>query len=208
MSYSDVRICTTIKGFELMNNFVAENLDLTSYTNLLTTLDVETKDVALDYIFFGWKMIKWYEFQNKDVIAVMGSLKVLQENDIPYRYIRVDDSNEGDIETMDRDDNDVLPYMYAETNIIYDLPEKNQGDKTDNYFALFSCDEWKSNSSMGLKGIFTREVLNSLISKELSDNNMEFDGESYSHYSELDIRTLNDALTYGYVQELSINEVL
>ncbi|MCQ4924915.1 hypothetical protein NE686_17570 [Tissierella carlieri] len=74
------------------------------------------------------------------------------------------------------------------------------------FYALFSCDEWKGYSSMRLIGEFTREGLNNQLNKEVEGGNMEF-SESDA-LEELSIKEIDSSLSYGFIQELLINEAL
>lgn len=76
------------------------------------------------------------------------------------------------------------------------------------YYALFSCNEWKEYSSMRLIGVFTRESLNEQLKKEIKENNMEiYLGENES-IDILSIKTLDIALQYGHIQEITIDQAI
>lgn len=75
------------------------------------------------------------------------------------------------------------------------------------HYALFSCDVWKSNSTMKFMGVFTKPRLLRIIRREIKDNNFEY-GCPLSTLEEEDVRSLNDMLTYGYIEEITINEEL
>ena len=71
------------------------------------------------------------------------------------------------------------------------------------YYALFTCDQWKSRDSMQFMGVFTKTRLISIINK----GSNVFDFEEALNKS-MDVREMNNSITYGYIEELSINEVL
>lgn len=75
------------------------------------------------------------------------------------------------------------------------------------YCALFSCDEWKSRDSMRLLGVFTLPKLKTLIRKKIKSGDFEF-GRDTKEIKEMFAHDLDIALTYGHIQELSINEEL
>ncbi len=76
------------------------------------------------------------------------------------------------------------------------------------YYALFSCDQWKSHSSMSLIGVFTLLKLRSAIRKRIKSKNFSFDGYDIKEIKNMSIHDLDIALQYGSIIELSINETL
>lgn len=203
MSYkSNVRICTTKKGFDMIKEFVSDKTDGTCTRNLLNCIDEKIIGKDRDFILFGWDWIKWYDMLNDDVIAVMGALNYINDKNIPFNYIRVGESSEGDVEEWYRDLYNVLPWMSVDTIINYDKSIK----KPKSYYALFRCDEWKSKSSMSLVGVFTQDRLISQLNKEIEEGDMEFGRDG--SLNALPIRDIESSLKYGFIQELSINEVL
>lgn len=79
---------------------------------------------------------------------------------------------------------------------------------TDNeqYFALFSCNEWKQRSSMAFLGVFTEQALRKKLAKEIKVKNMLID--KGINIDTCDTNDFNSILSYGFVQELQINEEL
>jgi hypothetical protein len=71
------------------------------------------------------------------------------------------------------------------------------------YYALFTCDQWKSRDSMQFMGVFTKNRLISIINK--GSNVFDFE-EAFN--KSMDVREMNNSIAYGYIEELSINEVL
>lgn len=73
------------------------------------------------------------------------------------------------------------------------------------YYILFSCDEWKSQSSMSLLGVFNRKGLLMKIRKELRNNGFETELK-LKEIKDLETNELNNALDYAYIEEAEINE--
>lgn len=69
------------------------------------------------------------------------------------------------------------------------------------YYALFTCDLWKSKESMKLLGVFTKSRLIATLKDDRFSLNDPIN-------KTMDCRELNDICTYGYIEELSINEIL
>lgn len=199
---STIRICTTKEGFEKVKAYVYEKTKGTNSRNLLDCLDEQIVGEDRDFVIFGWNSISWDEYYFDDVIAVAEALNFIEDLEIPFTFIRVGKSYKGDVDTQNNDPYNTLPSMSVNTIINYE--ESIQGPE--NHFALYSCDEWKSCSSTKLIGVFTRIGLLSQLSKKIEAGAMDF-GRSES-LDELSIRDIDSSLKYGFVQELSINEVL
>ncbi len=201
---SEVKICTTIEGFNKMKEFVDKTLNLTNTVNLLDYLDEKIENVEEDYIIFGWESAKWYEDCCDDVKAIMKSLDYINEMNIPYRYARIG-SDSDDIELLYVDDEEYLPDFSVDVVLSYDIALSKE---TEEYYALFSCNEWKDYASMRLIGVFTRAELNKQIREKIQKGDMEFDDDNIYSDDNLSAYDINTLLKYGHVQELSINEVL
>lgn len=76
------------------------------------------------------------------------------------------------------------------------------------YYGLFSCDEWKSHSSMNLIGVFTLTKLRKLVKERVKKGDFEFGGERITEIDNMDFDSIDTMLTYGYIIELGINEEL
>jgi len=73
---------------------------------------------------------------------------------------------------------------------------------------IYTCDEWKSSSSMTLKGIFTNnEAFLKAIRKLKKDNDIELDNGEITDLKEWPIRTINNNFIYLYVEEIELNEL-
>ncbi len=88
---SDVRIATSKKGFNILNNYVEERmkeLNKKDY-NLLNYLDINKENKGVCY--FGWDSIKWYDGCEgyEDVDAILEGLDKLEEKDISYHFARI-----------------------------------------------------------------------------------------------------------------------
>lgn len=75
------------------------------------------------------------------------------------------------------------------------------------YYALFSCDEWKSYSSEGFRGIFTLRELKKQVRKELRNKTFEYDG-SIRDITDISVKEIHDNVTYLSITPLSINKEL
>ena len=120
MSYlKKIRIGTTIEGMKFLEEYVAEKLKDSSYSNYLNEkiIDLEKEDV----IFFGWD---WINFRDElpDVSAIYEGLDEMEEKEISYRMIIVgeDYAEYGAIETVDADPFDIIPMIYTEINFLYE----------------------------------------------------------------------------------------
>lgn len=81
----------------------------------------------------------------------------------------------------------------------------------ESFYALFTCDQWKSYSSMNLIGVFDRTHLNDIILNKVKEEIFELDDSvklSQGGIQQASIRDIDVALTYGFVQSLTINEEL
>ena len=73
---------------------------------------------------------------------------------------------------------------------------------------IYTCDEWKSSSSMALKGAFTNnEAFLKAIRKLKKDNVIELDNGEMTDLKEWPIRTINNNFVYLYVEEIELNEL-
>lgn len=84
---SEIRIITSKKGYEKLNEFVEQYLKDTEEDNLLKECDI--KNIGKEQCYFGWNDIKWRENDFKDVDAIMEGLNHLGENEYSYRYMRI-----------------------------------------------------------------------------------------------------------------------
>ena len=72
-------------------------------------------------------------------------------------------------------------------------------------YVLFSCDEWKSKSSMRLMGVFTTvEALWDTVCKLVEADDMEW---SYNPTGQ-DPYSINSALKYGHINTVTSNELI
>lgn len=122
---SDVRIATSKKGFNILNNYVEERmkeLNKTDY-NLLNYLDISKENKGVCY--FGWNHIKWYDgFEGYEYIdAIIEGLNKLEEKDISYHFARIGESYD-DYDEINYDvstDNDLEEYIpYPNMNRYFD----------------------------------------------------------------------------------------
>src|SRR5690606_36934207 len=111
--------CTTNEGFDMINEFVYEKIKGSDTRNLLNCLDEKIVGDNVDFVLFGWDGIQWYDIFEDDVKAVMAALDYINDENIPFRYVRVG-ASDGDVDTTHRDPYNVLPWIGADTVIKYD----------------------------------------------------------------------------------------
>lgn len=95
---SDVRIVTSKKGYEVLDNYVKKYLrdrEISRTWNLMKQCNFMKK--TENEVCFGWNSLKWYE-EYEDVKAVMSGLNNLRKNDYSYNYARIGESYD-DFET-------------------------------------------------------------------------------------------------------------
>lgn len=80
--------------------------------------------------------------------------------------------------------------------------------KNEEFFALFTCDEYKSHNSLDLKGVMTKEFLIDFIKKNSNSEDSLFIFDNLEDIECMTIRDINTSLEFGYIEELYINEVL
>jgi len=73
-------------------------------------------------------------------------------------------------------------------------------------YIYFHCDEWKSWDSMGLIGVFEESKLRQEIIEDLKNGYIELDEREKSEILEMDIRTMQELLKYGYIEPVELNE--
>lgn len=78
------------------------------------------------------------------------------------------------------------------------------------HYALFQCNEHKEHASMRLVGVFTRARLSRVIAERVNHKEFEFNNDQKPKANDVAqfpyVADLNNALTYGYIEELDINE--
>ena len=91
MSYSDIRIVTSINGFkklqEYINNYIHEHSENKQLTNILDNIDLKYESNKQCY--FGWNGYSWDEYFNKNVELIMDGLRELECNNYSYRFYRL-----------------------------------------------------------------------------------------------------------------------
>lgn len=98
--YSDVKCVTTREGWRKLSEAVqkvAKDND-----ELLTEQGDPVEVVNGKYILAEWEYVKWYDDQFKDIEAFMQALRNLENDDIPYRFMRIGE-NYHDVEFIDYD---------------------------------------------------------------------------------------------------------
>ena len=115
---SDVRIVTSKKAFDRLNEIINKKIEGTEIDNLLDYCNV--KKIGNEVCYFGWNDIKWYEHCEgyEDIDAVEDALDQLMDEDLSYNFARmgenVDDyderCNDGDSDEMSEDS--YLPYPF------------------------------------------------------------------------------------------------
>ena len=134
---SDVRIITTKKGFDELNNYVKKYLkEKGNYDyNLLDNLKFKAEN---DYaVYFGWNYLKWYEGYDS-VDAIVDGLNHLKENNRSYRFARLgesyDDYEEESFESDLEEEQDLdYPSMLREFDDSYVIEEMNRINSAKDY---------------------------------------------------------------------------
>lgn len=134
---SDVRIITTKKGFDELNNYVKKYLkEKVNYDyNLLDNLKFKAEN---DYtVYFGWNYLKWYEGYDS-VDAIVDGLNHLKENNMSYRFARLgesyDDYEEESFESDLEEEQDLdYPSMLREFDDSYVIEEMNRINSVKDY---------------------------------------------------------------------------
>ncbi|MFL0365229.1 hypothetical protein ACH0BF_19685 [Pseudobacillus sp. 179-B 2D1 NHS] len=82
-------------------------------------------------------------------------------------------------------------------------------------FILMTCDEWKSWTSMRLRGVFTLQELKNYIKThskntniKMEEPNQEKDFEFEADWGQMELMSayeINQYLTYGYVEAVELN---
>ena len=94
---SDIRILTSVEGFEKLNQFVKsyanKNVNDKSIINLLEKCDLQYRSNKQCYL--GWNGYdNWNEYFNKSVAVIMEGLSYLKDNDYSYRFYRLGEDKE------------------------------------------------------------------------------------------------------------------
>ena len=96
MSYSDVRIVTSINGFkklqEYINNYIKRNPGNKQLTNILDNVDLKYESNKQCY--FGWNRYDWDWYFDESVSIVMAGLIELENNNLSYRFYRLGEDKE------------------------------------------------------------------------------------------------------------------
>lgn len=96
MNKSDVRIVTSINGFEklkeFINNYIKEHPENKELSNLLDKIDLKYESNKQCY--FGWNRYNWDNFHNKSVELIMDGLMELEDNNYSYRFYRLGEDRE------------------------------------------------------------------------------------------------------------------
>ena len=96
MSYSDVRIVTSINGFkklqEYINDYIKKHSGNKQLTNILDNIDLKYESNKQCY--FGWNGYDWDWYFNENVELVMVGLRELEINNLSYRFYRLGEDKE------------------------------------------------------------------------------------------------------------------
>lgn len=132
---SDVRIITTKKGFDELNNYVKKYLKEKGDYNLLDNLKFKAEN---DYaVYFGWNYLKWYEGYDS-VDAIVDGLNHLKENNMSYRFAKLgesyDDYEEESFESDLEEEQDLdYPSMLREFDDSYVIEEMDRINSVKDY---------------------------------------------------------------------------
>ena len=100
-----VRLCTTIKGFELINKNIEDNKPISN--NKLKKMIIYKKFSKANkrYIIVGWESVYW-PISNKSIKILEQTLKTFRKKDIPFKYIVMNEKNISDIRIYEFIEND------------------------------------------------------------------------------------------------------
>ncbi len=96
MAKSDVRIVTSINGFEKLkeyiDNYIKEHPENNELTNILNKIDLKYESNKQCY--FGWNSYNWNQYSNENVELVMNGLYELLDNNYSYRFFRLGENKD------------------------------------------------------------------------------------------------------------------
>ncbi len=96
MKKSDIRIVTSINGFEKLkeyiNNYINEHPENKDLMNLLDKVDLKYESNKQCY--FGWNSYNWNQYSNENVELVMNGLYELLDNNYSYRFFRLGENKD------------------------------------------------------------------------------------------------------------------
>lgn len=75
------------------------------------------------------------------------------------------------------------------------------------YYALFSCDQWKMKNSMNLLGVFNETQLKVAVRKMINSKDFEFESD-VREIKNMTPHEMDVHLTYGFIQPVTLNELL
>lgn len=108
---SEVRVVTTLEGFEAMQEIAFKIAEKEGIANDMTLFPVAGQDpdaffdfydAQEDYLCFGFDWVKWYN-NYKDVSLFMKTLEVANERGVDWQFIRIGEEF-GDVEDFSSDD--------------------------------------------------------------------------------------------------------
>lgn len=76
------------------------------------------------------------------------------------------------------------------------------------YYVLFSCDKWKSYSSMRLMGVFSITELRKVVKKIIEKGDFEYEKSDVKEINKMTGSDISRVLKYGYVETVGLNEEL
>ena len=107
---SDVRVVTTLEGFENMQEIAFEIAEKKGVANDMVLFPAAGEDPEVlfshydaqeDYLCFGFDCVKWYD-DYKDVALFMETLEVANERGIDWQFVRIGEYFE-DVENLNSD---------------------------------------------------------------------------------------------------------
>ena len=108
---SDVRVVTTLEGFEVMQEIAFEIKERDNIADHTVNFPMpgedpcaffDVYDAQEKYLCFGFDWVKWYD-TDKNVSLFMEILEVANERDVDWQFIRVGEEF-GDVENLNSDD--------------------------------------------------------------------------------------------------------
>lgn len=100
---SDVKLITTKEGWKRIDKAVKKVCQIDNEDNwYLTREDNWVFICGGKYILAEWEDIKWYDWGDRGVSAIMEELEKFEKDNIPYELMRIGE-NWGDVESKGQD---------------------------------------------------------------------------------------------------------
>jgi hypothetical protein len=75
-----------------------------------------------------------------------------------------------------------------------------------NYYLYYHCNQWKMRDSFNLVGVFEESKLKQIIIEDVKNEDIEFSNKDVDTIVDMDVRTIDNLITYGYIEKIVFNE--